>query len=55
MRIPDGFPLEAAGPVLCAGVTMFSPLVHWKVLPSFMMSVLSMNMFRLIREVSVLV
>jgi len=30
VRIPDGFPLEAAGPVLCAGVTMFSPLVHWK-------------------------
>lgn len=30
MRIPDGFPLEAAGPVLCAGVSMYSPLVYWK-------------------------
>merc|ERR1719322_955966 len=28
--IPDGFPLEAAGPVFCAGITMYSPLVHWK-------------------------
>ena len=31
VRIPDGFPLEAAGPVLCAGVSMYSPLVYWKV------------------------
>ena len=31
MTIPDGFPLEAAGPVFCAGITMYSPLVHWKV------------------------
>jgi len=30
VKIPDGFPLEAAGPVFCAGVTMYSPLVHWK-------------------------
>jgi len=30
VRIPDGFPLEAAGPVFCAGITMFSPLVYWK-------------------------
>merc|ERR1719515_552490 len=31
VMIPDGFPLEAAGPVFCAGITMYSPLVHWKV------------------------
>ena len=31
MKIPDGFPLEAAGPVFCAGITMYSPLVQWKV------------------------
>ncbi len=31
VKIPDGFPLEAAGPVLCAGITMYSPLVNWKV------------------------
>jgi len=30
VMIPDGFPLEAAGPVFCAGITMYSPLVHWK-------------------------
>ena len=31
MKIPDGFPMEAAGPVFCAGITMYSPLVNWKV------------------------
>jgi len=30
VKIPAGFPLEAAGPIFCAGVTMFSPLVNWK-------------------------
>ena len=25
-RIPEGYPLEAAGPVFCAGITMYSPL-----------------------------
>jgi len=30
VRIPECFPLSAAGPVLCSGVTMYSPLVHWK-------------------------
>ena len=29
VTIPDGFPLEAAGPVFCAGITMFSPLTRW--------------------------
>merc|ERR1719357_1766110 len=31
VRIPDGFPLEAAGPVFCAGITMYSPLCYWGV------------------------
>jgi len=30
IKIPDGFPLEAAGPVFCAGITMYSPLVNGK-------------------------
>ena len=29
IRIPDGFPLESAGPVFCAGITMYSPLTRW--------------------------
>jgi len=30
IKIPDGYPLEGAGPVFCAGITMYSPLVYWK-------------------------
>ena len=27
--IPEGIPLEAAAPILCAGITMYDPLRHW--------------------------
>ena len=30
IKIPDAYPLEKAGPVFCAGITMYSPLVQWK-------------------------
>jgi len=29
VKIPEGFPLEAAGPIFCAAITMYSPLNHW--------------------------
>ncbi|XP_063693990.1 NADP-dependent alcohol dehydrogenase C-like [Bolinopsis microptera] len=29
IKIPEGMPLEKAGPILCAGITMWSPLNHW--------------------------
>ncbi|GLF94296.1 NAD(P)-dependent alcohol dehydrogenase [Streptomyces yaizuensis] len=29
VRIPDGLPLDTAAPLLCAGITLYSPLVHW--------------------------
>ena len=31
LRIPDAIPLEQAAPLLCAGVTTWSPLEHWNV------------------------
>lgn len=31
VKIPDSYPLENAGPVFCAGVTMYSPLKQWGV------------------------
>jgi alcohol dehydrogenase (NADP+) len=31
IRIPDDFELAAAGPVMCAAVTVYSPLRHWNV------------------------
>jgi uncharacterized zinc-type alcohol dehydrogenase-like protein len=31
LRIPDGLDLKGAAPLLCAGITTWSPLQHWKV------------------------
>jgi uncharacterized zinc-type alcohol dehydrogenase-like protein len=31
LHIPDNLPLDAAAPLLCAGITTYSPLRHWKV------------------------
>ncbi len=31
LRIPDNLPLDAAAPLLCAGITLYSPLRHWGV------------------------
>ncbi|MET9428809.1 NAD(P)-dependent alcohol dehydrogenase [Streptomyces sp. NPDC003036] len=33
VRIPDSLPLDVAAPLLCAGITLYSPLVHWKAGP----------------------
>lgn len=33
LHIPDSIPLEKAAPLLCAGVTTWSPLRHWDVGP----------------------
>lgn len=29
LRIPDALPLDQAAPLLCAGITLYSPLRHW--------------------------
>jgi uncharacterized zinc-type alcohol dehydrogenase-like protein len=31
LRIPKSLPLEQAAPLLCAGITTYAPLRHWKV------------------------
>jgi uncharacterized zinc-type alcohol dehydrogenase-like protein len=31
LRVPDHLPLEGVAPLLCAGITTYSPLRHWKV------------------------
>jgi alcohol dehydrogenase (NADP+) len=31
LRVPAGLDLKAAAPLLCAGITTYSPLRHWKV------------------------
>lgn len=29
LRMPDNLPLDACAPLLCAGITLYSPLRHW--------------------------
>ncbi|MDI3390575.1 NAD(P)-dependent alcohol dehydrogenase [Streptomyces sp. B-S-A8] len=33
LRIPDGLALDIAAPLLCAGITLYSPLRHWQAGP----------------------
>ena len=33
LRIPDKLPLDRAAPLMCAGITLYSPLMHWKASP----------------------
>jgi len=33
VRIPEQIPLQNAAPLLCAGITMYSPLRHWRAGP----------------------
>ncbi len=33
LKVPDGMDLAATAPLLCAGITTYSPLRHWKVGP----------------------
>ncbi|MFJ9583048.1 NAD(P)-dependent alcohol dehydrogenase [Streptomyces acidicola] len=40
VRIPDGLALDVAAPLLCAGITTYSPLKHWKAGPGKKVAVL---------------
>ncbi|RSS55192.1 NAD(P)-dependent alcohol dehydrogenase [Streptomyces sp. WAC01280] len=33
LRIPEGISLDEAAPLLCAGITLYSPLAHWQAGP----------------------
>ncbi len=43
LSIPDSLPLDAAAPLLCAGVTTYSPLRHWKVGPGSKVAVVGLG------------
>ncbi|MBP2334904.1 putative zinc-type alcohol dehydrogenase-like protein [Saccharothrix coeruleofusca] len=42
-RIPEGLPLEQAAPLLCAGITTYSPLRRWNAGPGTRVAVLGMG------------
>ena len=33
LRIPENIPMDRAAPLLCAGITLYSPLMHWNAGP----------------------
>ncbi len=43
LRISDKLPLEAVAPLLCAGITTYSPLRHWKVGKGMKVAVLGLG------------
>ena len=43
LRIPDGLALDRAAPLLCAGITTYSPLRHWGVKPGHKVAVVGLG------------
>ncbi|MFI8003032.1 NAD(P)-dependent alcohol dehydrogenase [Streptomyces sp. NPDC086010] len=43
VRIPEGLALDEAAPLLCAGITTYSPLKHWKAGPGKKVAVVGMG------------
>ena len=43
LSIPENIPLDAAAPLLCAGITLYSPLHHWKAGPGKKVAIVGMG------------
>ncbi|WP_028401178.1 NAD(P)-dependent alcohol dehydrogenase [Ectobacillus panaciterrae] len=43
VRIPDGLDLDVASPLLCAGITTYSPLKHWNAGPGKKVAIVGMG------------
>jgi len=43
VRIPPAIPLANAAPLLCAGITLYSPLRHWKAGPGSRVAIIGMG------------
>jgi uncharacterized zinc-type alcohol dehydrogenase-like protein len=43
LKIPDGLDLKGTAPLLCAGITTYSPLRHWKVGPGSQVAVIGLG------------
>jgi len=43
LRIPESLALDAAAPLLCAGITTYSPLRHWKAGPGKKVAIIGMG------------
>jgi uncharacterized zinc-type alcohol dehydrogenase-like protein len=43
VRIPNNLKLDAASPLLCAGITLYSPLRHWKAGPGKKLAIVGLG------------
>jgi uncharacterized zinc-type alcohol dehydrogenase-like protein len=43
LSIPEGIDLDAAAPLLCAGITLFSPLSHWGAAPGKRVAIIGLG------------
>jgi len=43
LKIPDAIPFETAAPLLCAGITTYSPLRHWAAGPGKAVAVVGLG------------
>ena len=43
LKVPEGMPMAEAAPLLCAGITTYSPLKHWKVGPGSKVAVIGLG------------
>lgn len=43
VRIPDGIELDVAAPLMCAGITTYSPLRHWGAAPGKKVAVVGLG------------
>lgn len=43
LRISENLPLDKAAPLLCAGITLYSPLTHWKAGPGKKVAILGLG------------
>jgi len=43
LKVPEGLDLKGAAPLLCAGITLWSPLRHWKVGPGTRVAIVGLG------------
>ena len=43
LRMPQNLPLEACAPLLCAGITLYSPLKHWQAGPGKKVAIIGLG------------
>jgi alcohol dehydrogenase (NADP+) len=43
LRLPENLPLDACAPLLCAGITLYSPLKHWEAGPGKKVAIIGLG------------